>query len=205
MGYAQKHLHDGESIKHLNTLHWIIFGWPLFWLVLAVLLKGNAFAVLVFLAASASALSRWIDLKTSEFAVTDSRIILKTGLIRRRSIEMNLVQVEGVTIDQGMIGRMLNFGTVAVRGTGGSTDTFALISYPMEFKRAVQEQSQNVRVNEIGKHVAALQGQAAPPLAAEAIPFQPSVVDSLERLGKLKADGVLTEEEFQAQKGKLLA
>lgn len=103
MGYVQKHLHDGESVIHLNNLHWIIFGWPVFWLVQSVMLgftvEGAAvIAVVILLLASISILSRWIDLKTSEFAVTDSRIIMKTGLIRRHSVELNLTQVAESTL-----------------------------------------------------------------------------------------------------------
>ncbi len=210
MGYVQKHLNAGESIVQLNTLHWIMFAWPVFWLLQAVMLGArvpntDGVSITIFLLAAVSIVLRFMDLKGSEFAVTDSRIILKSGLIRRRSVEMNLAQVARVTVQQGVIGRILNFGTVVVEATSGSADSFSRISFPMQFKRAVQEQSKDVHVNEIGRHVAALQGEAASvPLAAVARP-ETDVVASLERLAKLKADGVLTEEEFLAQKAKLLA
>jgi len=74
---------------------------------------------------------------TSEFAVTSKRVLIKTGFVTRDAWEMHLTRIEGVQIEQGLLGRMLNFGTVTVKGIGGSSDPFKNISRPLELRRAV--------------------------------------------------------------------
>lgn len=76
--------------------------------------------------------------KGSEFAVTDRRVIIKVGWIRRRTMETMLGKIEAVGVQQGMLGRMLNFGTITVTGTGGTQETFDRIGAPLEFRKQVQ-------------------------------------------------------------------
>jgi uncharacterized membrane protein YdbT with pleckstrin-like domain len=81
---------------------------------------------------------RWIRFSASEFAVTNRRVLIKVGVIRRHSVELLLEKVEGIGIEQSMTGRLLNFGSIIVTGTGGTKETFHEISAPLEFRRQVQ-------------------------------------------------------------------
>jgi uncharacterized membrane protein YdbT with pleckstrin-like domain len=76
----------------------------------------------------------------TEFAVTNKRVLSKTGFIQRESDETLLSKVEAIAVDQGILGRMLGFGTVRITGSGGTEDAFAGISQPLEFRRQVQTQ-----------------------------------------------------------------
>jgi uncharacterized membrane protein YdbT with pleckstrin-like domain len=80
----------------------------------------------------------WIDSLSSEFAVTNKRVLVKVGLIRRHSLELLLQKVEGIGVDQTLTGRILGYGTITVSGTGGTREAFRLISDPLEFRRQVQ-------------------------------------------------------------------
>ena len=60
----------------------------------------------------------WYDQWITEMAVTDRRIIYKRGLIRRMTAEMNIEKVESVSVGQSILGRILDYGTIDVRGTG---------------------------------------------------------------------------------------
>jgi len=80
-----------------------------------------------------------IDRGTSEFAITNKRVIMKVGLIRRKALEMNLSKIESVNVDQTIMGRILGYGTITIIGTGGTRESFASISKPMEFRRVFQE------------------------------------------------------------------
>jgi len=101
---------------------------PTFWPTVVVL---GGIAAVVFL-------GEWILYKTSEFAVTDRRVIIKVGWVKRRTLETTLGKIEALEVEQGVLGRMFNFGTITVTGTGGTQETFDRISAPLEFRRQVQ-------------------------------------------------------------------
>jgi uncharacterized membrane protein YdbT with pleckstrin-like domain len=79
----------------------------------------------------------WIDRMTTEMAVTSLRVILKCGLIRRDAIEIDASKVESVDVRQSVLGRLLNYGTVTVRGTGGNLNPLARVAEPLPLRRAV--------------------------------------------------------------------
>jgi len=74
---------------------------------------------------------------TTEFAVTNRRIIAKTGFIRRHTLEMLLPKIESVSVNQNVLGRLLNFGTVTVTGTGGTKESFRAIVGPMGVRKKI--------------------------------------------------------------------
>ena len=76
---------------------------------------------------------------TTEFAVTDRRIVAKTGLLRQRSLELVLGKVESIGVDQPLFGRMLNYGTIVVSGSGGTRQRFPSISDPMRLRNKINE------------------------------------------------------------------
>ena len=79
-----------------------------------------------------------IDRWSSEFAITNKRVIIKIGLISRHTLEMNLSKVESINVDQSITGRILGYGSITVIGTGGTTELFHNIANPMEFRRQFQ-------------------------------------------------------------------
>jgi hypothetical protein len=98
--------------------------------------------------------ARLIARLSAQFTVTNKRVVIKLGTIRRRAIEMLLSKVEEIAVDQGLGGRILGYGTVVIVGTGGSKEIFMLIADPLEFRRQVQEQIElhdaRMRSGEIG-------------------------------------------------------
>ena len=78
-----------------------------------------------------------IHVLTTELALTNRRIIAKSGLIRRNTIELKVNRVESLGVDQGILGRILNFGSIVVKGVGGSHAPIPYISRPMEFRQQV--------------------------------------------------------------------
>ena len=94
-----------------------------------------------------SALTRRI---TSEFGVTNKRIIIKIGL-GNTSMDTLLTRVEGINVDQGVLGRMLGYGSIDVRGVGGSKETFHHISNPLYFRRMVDEQISDAEGNRVSE------------------------------------------------------
>ncbi|HEX9400869.1 MAG TPA: PH domain-containing protein [Anaeromyxobacter sp.] len=83
-----------------------------------------------------------IERATSEFAVTNRRVIIKVGLISRRTVELKLEKIESIGVDQSIPGRIFGYGTIVVKGTGGTNEPFRGIARPLEFRKAVNEASE---------------------------------------------------------------
>ena len=159
MGYIEKNLVPGETVLYKTRLHWIVLVWPLFaGLLLAAIgiasfvggyevhAKGTASSALLIvtalllLAAGVLVAGGFIRRNATEIAVSNQRVLIKTGLLARKSIEVMLAKVESIGVEESAAGRMLGYGTVIVRGTGGTFETFTRISHPNEFRRQVQQQ-----------------------------------------------------------------
>ena len=76
----------------------------------------------------------------TEMAVTNKRVIVKTGLANRRTIELLLQRIESIAVEEPALGRLLGYGTVIVRGTGGTPEVFPQIAQPLHFREQVQRQ-----------------------------------------------------------------
>ena len=147
-------LQPGETIKAVGRLHWIVFvrGFLLLAAGTALLYygyrtqrdaRGDVASVLVLvgglvlLVGLALWLSAWFHRWITEISVTTHRVIYKTGFIRRHTVEMNMDKVETVDVDQSLLGRILGFGTIRVRGTGQSIESLRGIAHPIELRNAI--------------------------------------------------------------------
>jgi uncharacterized membrane protein YdbT with pleckstrin-like domain len=146
MNYVQSVLQPDERVKYVTYIHWIIFlpGIALFILAaLFYLLAFSTTSVFAFWAGIASLLlilavmallSAWFKRVTTEIAVTDRRIIYKRGFISRRTIEMEMDKVESVDVDQSVMGRILDYGDIIIRGVGVGIEPLKNIGSPIEFR-----------------------------------------------------------------------
>lgn len=161
MSYAEKHLIAGETVQYETRLHWIVMlGHTLIAAVLALigasLLLTPWSSVNGGEASSAGAL-RWagaaclvvaaiffgvglVRRSATEMAVTNKRVIVKSGLANRRTIELLLQRIESIAVEEPAMGRLLGYGTVILRGTGGTPEVFSQIARPLEFREQVQRQ-----------------------------------------------------------------
>jgi uncharacterized membrane protein YdbT with pleckstrin-like domain len=142
MSYVESNLLPNEQITYRARLHPVIYALPVLVFVVALLaalggggwIAGGAIGVIGFVLF----LPPWIRSASSEFAITNKRVLIKVGLIRRHSLELLLQKVEGIGVDQGILGRILGYGTITVSGVGGTKEAFRMISNPLEFRRQVQ-------------------------------------------------------------------
>jgi len=73
---------------------------------------------------------------TTELAITNKRVIAKFGLISRSTIEINLQKIESIQVNQSIIGRIFNFGSIVVSGAGNPQAPIPGISSPLQFRRS---------------------------------------------------------------------
>tara|TARA_Y100000385_G_C12965013_1_gene581444 strand:+ start:131 stop:502 length:372 start_codon:yes stop_codon:yes gene_type:complete len=119
--YVDSNLINDEKVELETTYHWIIF--------------CNLRAILTLFIAPI------IDRYTDEFVITNKRVIIKTGLISRKTFEMNHTKIESVNVDQGIFGRLLGYGTLRIVGSGGTKEVFPKIQSPLKFRKKFQEMS----------------------------------------------------------------
>jgi uncharacterized membrane protein YdbT with pleckstrin-like domain len=148
MSYVQRVLQPGEQVRHISSIHWIVY-WPgvavallavvAYWFSETRLLTGfwryTTYALA--LVAVVLLIQQWFQWWVTEIAVTNRRIIYKKGLIRRQTNEMNMDKVESVQIDQSILGRMLDYGNVTILGTGEGFETLRTIASPIELRNSI--------------------------------------------------------------------
>jgi len=160
LGYVEQNLNPGERVLYSTRLHWIVLFRSIFvdalfscaglaliiWAIAgkhsergeaqAIGIAGFALLILGSLILGVAVIRR----NSTEMAVTNKRIIIKVGFLTKRTVELFLSKVESVGVEQTIFGRMMNFGSISVRGTGGTNEPFSHVADPLEFRRQVQHQ-----------------------------------------------------------------
>jgi uncharacterized membrane protein YdbT with pleckstrin-like domain len=160
MGYVESNLVPGEVLIYQTRLHWIVM---LGHIVLACVL-AIAGALLIYYARTHSGFSidtahivqyagaafifgaivalllGMVRRNATEMAVTNRRVIIKVGLLTRKTIEMLLNKIETIEVRETLIGRLMGYGTIIVIGTGGTPEPFHRLAHPTQFRNQVQQQ-----------------------------------------------------------------
>ena len=149
--YIDEILQPGEKVLYSTNAHWIFY-WPAIvaWivaLVLFLLSRQTTTESIVLLCLSAAAVvaivalywsfKAWFHRWTTETDVTNLRVVHKTGFITRKTFEMSLDKVESVDVNQSILGRILNYGNVTVRGVGEGAETITTIASPLDFRNHI--------------------------------------------------------------------
>ena len=161
MTYVESNLVPGETVIYQTRLHWIVM---LGHIIVGCLLLGLPGVLLLYYAFSHTEIEpRTLHImegggaallvcglvtilmgmwrrSATEMAVTNRRVVIKTGLASRKTIEMLLNKVESIEVNETAFGRMLGYGTIVVIGTGGTPEPFQKVAHPLEFRSQVQQQ-----------------------------------------------------------------
>ena len=158
MKYINSTLLKNEKIIYWTRPHWVIFGGMVLGFVIALLflwygpalgLAGfrlvnfELYEIAAFFSAVIgifSGIKALISYLTTEYGITDKRVVMKIGWIRRNALEIFLDKVEAVRVDQSVIGRILDYGAIGIVGTGGTVDPYYNVPNPLGFRRKTQQQ-----------------------------------------------------------------
>ena len=148
--YIDDILQPGEKVLYSTNAHWIFYlpaigGWvlALAFVVLSRMVADTPQLLCLSLAAIAAIAAlywtfrAWFHRWTTETDVTNLRVVHKTGFIKRRTFEMSLDKVESVDVNQSILGRLLNYGNVTVRGVGEGAETIETIASPLDFRNHI--------------------------------------------------------------------
>jgi uncharacterized membrane protein YdbT with pleckstrin-like domain len=148
MSYVERVLQPGEQVRYVSSIHWIVY-WPG---VAVALLAGAAYwfgetrllpkvwlyaAYALALVAVVLLIREWYQWWITEVAVTNRRVIYKRGLIRLHTNEMNMDKVESVQVGQSFLGRIFDFGTVKILGTGEGFEALQTIAGPIKLRNSI--------------------------------------------------------------------
>ena len=149
MSYIDRNLIAGERVVYRTRLHWLVYAMPVLFSVVVLL------PIAWFLASGSWQGFAWVPLalvlvvllpavvkrQSSDFAVTNKRVMMKSGVFTTRSVELLLNKIEAIAVDQSLLGRLFGYGDIVVTGSGGTREAFSHIQSPLEFRRAVQSVS----------------------------------------------------------------
>ncbi|HWC92040.1 MAG TPA: PH domain-containing protein [Pseudolabrys sp.] len=147
MRYIDEILQPGETLAYSGRLHWIVYVPAAFLLLLALAALTRvdnstgwlwlSIAGLLAAAGGIMLFKAWFHRWTTEIDVTDRRVVYKHGFINRHTVEMNMDKVESVDVDQSILGRLLDYGDITIRGTGETWETLKMIGAPLKFRNHV--------------------------------------------------------------------
>lgn len=161
MSYVESNLVPGETVIYQTRLHWIVMLGHIFFGVLLLISPGAVLlyyaltepgidsrnvhlmqggAAVLLLSGIAVVVAGMVKRNATEMAVTNRRVVVKTGLAARKTIEMLLAKVESIEVSETTMGRMLGYGTIVVIGTGGTSEPFHKVAHPLQFRNQVQQQ-----------------------------------------------------------------
>jgi uncharacterized membrane protein YdbT with pleckstrin-like domain len=149
MSYVNDVLQPDETVRFRTNVHWSVYLKAITALVIGLVLlawywqdgTGNMVLLLAAAAFGVSALilvvPPFLERLGTEIAITDRRIIYKTGLVQRHTVEISMDKVESVDVDQSVLGRIFGYGTVTVRGTGEAAEPLRNVAAPIALRNAV--------------------------------------------------------------------
>ncbi|MHC6157134.1 PH domain-containing protein [Bradyrhizobium elkanii] len=149
--YIDEILQPGEKVLYSTNAHWMFYlpaiGTWIVVLALLILSRMTTVDGLVMACLAAAAVvavaalywtaAAWFHRWTTETDVTNFRVVHKSGFIKRRTFEMSLDKVESVDVNQSIMGRLLNYGDVTIRGVGEGIETIRTIAAPLSFRNSI--------------------------------------------------------------------
>ncbi|MDE6150902.1 MAG: PH domain-containing protein [Prevotella sp.] len=210
--YINNALVEGEEIIHEACYSKKIWLWPVILfnilITLPAYLAEPPLLILILPISLLLFIYTYLRVHTDEFAVTSQRLFIKTGVISRSTTEISLSKIEVVYVNQGIIDRAYGCGTIVCRGTGSTYACLSNISDPHEFRKALQTaQERCSRTDTSDREPTAIACNGSQTEKTENAKEPLSLHDKVEKLTQLKGlldSGILTQEEFDREKAKIL-
>jgi uncharacterized membrane protein YdbT with pleckstrin-like domain len=137
LSYVESNLTPGEQVIAYGKVHWYVYvpGGVLLALGVVLIMTSGVLGWLLAISGAVLLVKGWIASTSTELAITNKRVIAKFGFIRRSTVELMHSKVEGFNVEQGILGRILDFGTIIVNGTGAGKTPIPQIAAPQQFRK----------------------------------------------------------------------
>ena len=197
-------LKKDEKILVIIRQHWIKLALPFIaWLLAAALLIifAGTTGFIITLAAALYPMYEYLNWKNNLWCVTNLRVVDESGFFSRYSKESPVDKINNVEYDQSIWGRLFGYGNVDIQTAAemGET-TYTMIHHPKLLKDTITHAQEEYKKAQINKQAT----QLAEAIAKSAAPSQQMIADELQKLFNLYQQGAITQEEYLAQKNKLM-
>ena len=238
MAYVDGLLADGERVVRRAHQHWFVMAWHARWAILALILAVVGGAVrllnggegilmtalgwvvlLLLVTGIVSFVWGWFSYRSTEFVITNRRIIQVDGVVNKRASDSSLEKINDAVLTESIFGRIFGFGNLEVL-TASETgiEMLRMLTDAKEFKKAMLDAKHELEVDLMRPTMPPMRADQSPaqapspvPAAAPAPPAPTpeidtpeEVADAVARLGELRDKGLITPEEFEAKKQELL-
>lgn len=135
---------DNQQIVYQARLHWILFVWPILFLCFSAWL-GARFAsfhqvsLLLMIIGMIWTALMWLTYQFSSLTIKQKQVILRTGILVRKTIDIPLSKIESIDITQSIIGSLFKYGALVVTGTGGTQQSIGYIARPLTCRRHIEQ------------------------------------------------------------------
>lgn len=150
MSYVERNLRKNEEIQYIGKLSWFSFLYPLiigFSIdLINYLLDQRINSIIVVQISICFFLYRLVLFFTSEFAVTNERVMIKYGLIFRKTYDFTIQKIESYNVDQSILGRFINYGTITILGSGGTKHKIKNLANPLEFRDELYDAIRTIHI-----------------------------------------------------------
>ena len=154
MSKTRDTLSSKEKIVYETHLHWVLFLEALSYILIGLGVSVIAYeyggiyqkfvhycSLPFWLYGAIKFLMEWVQHRSSDFIITNNRVIIKVGVINRSSVSMPLSKIESIEIDQTLAGQLFGYGSIHITGTGTATSKFNFLANPGKFRQKIQQAS----------------------------------------------------------------
>ncbi len=165
MGRAKELLSHKERILYETHLHWVLFLEAASYIFIAIGISflgykwGGQYEKLFHYCSlpfwgygGVKFLMEWVQHTSADFIVTNNRVIIKVGVLKRSSLSMPLSKIESIEIDQTLVGQIFGFGNIHITGTGTATSKFEYLTAPGAFRQKIQHATNMLDTDTLGEH-----------------------------------------------------
>ena len=203
-------LKKDEKLLIIIRQHWIklvlpIFAWLLLATILLLLMTNYSIAFIIILVTAIYPLIEYINWKYNLWGVTNMRVVDESGFFTRYSKESPLDKINNVEYDQPLMGRIFGYGNVDIQTAAEMGETkYQLIHHPKLLKDTITNAQEEYKKIQITSQATQLAQAIAKNINPAAAPSQQMIADELQKLFELLQKGAITQEEYVAQKNKLM-
>lgn len=135
---------SSDNVVYFSRLHWVIFVAPVLGVLVCLVLAEifplvQRISLLLALFALLWVGMTWVTYYFSSLSIQKKRVILRTGVLVRQTVDIPLTKIETIDIRQSILGSVLGYGMLIITGTGGTRHFVTFLQKPLTCRRYIEQ------------------------------------------------------------------